>query len=308
MKNYFLLLLLLLTACITAKKTNKQELNQDLKQLLDYTQKFDFKPLVNIYEPKENKKIIYIAVEHISNPLHPTAQKIKDLIENEKPDFCILEGFDPSEGISPKRIINKANEKLSQNLIGENLYAAYLCDKCNIPFIGADARESSYINTLAKEGFSLEDIVFFLVAQQINFWNKDNIVNETNIKNLVGNLIKDDISWWLEQKLDYTYEDFLKWHEKNTNKQFDLTKDFLWKNTEDFIPSLENKASIYQKIQVHIMYIRDLHILNVIQDALKKYNKILIVYGGSHYVWQKKALEYLFKPSVSQIFIDNFAN
>lgn len=279
--------------------------DQEIEDLLDYSNieiHSHIRPTINIFRPAENKELIYIAVEHVTDLLHPTIKKIKAIIESGKIDFGIFEGFNPSYGISPEWISFLAEQHLQNNACPENIYSGYLCAQNNIPFVGGDAPNHTFLEPLAKKGFLEKDVIFFMLALNFPFWNRDGLVNKANFKELCENMMQVHIAHWLcKEKISYTVDEFLEWHEAHIGKALDIVKDFPWGvEQKEFMPSTARDATIYQQIQAHILAIRDMHCLKVIQDSLKKYNRVFVVFGASHLIWQKNALEKLFKCPVKQ--------
>lgn len=87
---------------------------------------------------------------------------------------------------------------------------------------------------------------------------------------------------------------------------FDFERWYLNKNGRPFLASeitldvtepLEKGELFTQRISSALCKIRDQFIINSINDALNKYNSILVIYGGSHWSTQKRSFqEALGKP------------
>lgn len=263
-----------------------------------------FPPSVMIFKPTPKKQLIYIATHHTNNLNSPVAQAIKNLIETEQPDICLLEGFTTSEGINPERVIAIADKKSKDGKCGENCYSVNLCHQHQISFIGGDIDEKAYLEPFKAFGISQKDIVFFLLAQQISFWHRDEDFLDTDPKSQFEDFMREIISSWLDiPPLDYTYEDFLAWHMDNIGKSYDPQKDFLWDNygsNNELEPYLGENATIYQRICAYTIYIRDKNIVKLIERMMIDYSKVLVVYGSTHYMNQAHILEYLYdQPYVS---------
>lgn len=300
--SLFLNALIALPSCWYTKKSTC-----DIQQLLHYDNINTPNASVVVFEPSPAKKLIFFATYHLSTPNNPIVTMVDTIFKKYNPQFCILEGFDSSEGINPTRILEMAHEYCAQGKHCENLYTANLCHQHAISFIGGDPRESSYLEALKSYGFNEEDVIFFWVATMINQWHRNNEVHQNTLPNKVNDLIQQSLAWSFDREsLPYTYADFLTWHNKKIGKPFNITQDFLWKipTTNELQPSTAPDATIYQQLQAHIQRIRDTHVLMLAQDALKQHDIVLIVYGASHYECQKGALACLFKKPVSRIFLD----
>jgi hypothetical protein len=256
---------------------------------------------VNTFRTTDGREIIYLAIFHTKDLNSPVMKQIKKLITEWKPEFCVLEGFDETEGISPERVRKKAQKVCQQGNCSENLYAALLCDTYKIPFIGGDIKESFYLEPLGKEGFSLKDIAFYLLALQIPYFHRDGDFEKRDgkfriedSKRVFESYLREQISSWLEVPISYTYEEFLAWHKKHMGKPYDPSHDFVDMNSSELSPSLEANATLYQKISAHTMLIRESQILKTIKRAASQHRKVLVIYGASHFEWEKKVLSKYF--------------
>ncbi len=241
----------------------------------------------------------------MSDVHHPIIQEITSVIAHDKPDFCILEGFYPEDGLSPKRVLEIADlYVVNDGICPENLWAAKQCAQRNIPFIGGDVHNAHYLE-LEKQGYSEKDIVFWMLAQNFPFWNRDGKVNDENFNELATDMIQTHITFWLNKpELHYTVGEFLAWHEAHMGKPLDVVDDFPWGyDRKEWMPSLASDATIYQRIQAHIMPLRDCHIVRVIYGALAAYDTVVVIFGASHYEWQKPVLEKLFNKPVESYVI-----
>lgn len=257
------------------------------------------------FKTEEGKQITYIAVYHSNDLTGPVIKTIENIIESERPEICILEGFEASEGLNPQRIIDMADQYLESGKCGENLYAAKLCQQKGIDFIGGEVGEYTYLKPLQTLGFSQKDLVFYLLAQQIPYWHLQNSFQERTPKDLFENFLKEAISNWIRVPVNYTYEEFLSWHKENIGKDYDLNQDFLWrKDSLELIPNLGDKATIYQRIAAHVMLMRDQHIVEMIKKISSVHSKVLIIYGACHYEWQSKVLQKEFGQPMDRLIID----
>lgn len=57
------------------------------------------------------------------------------------------------------------------------------------------------------------------------------------------------------------------------------------------------KASFLQRLGDKVSSVRDPHIVRLIAEQLKKYKKVMIVFGGGHLVSQRPVIEKYFGPS-----------
>lgn len=305
--TFIFMSLLLPTVCLLGEfsqfDSHETKINEEnlLSHFFDPLQ--DPPSSVIVFEPTPKKQFIYVAVHHTNDLKGAVACTIKSLIETKQPDVCVLEGFPVTEGFSPERIIGIADERCSTGKCGENLYSARLCHYHQIPFIGGDIEESEYIEAFKAFGISQKDIVFFLLVQQIPLWHRDGEFFLGNPKEQFENFMRDSVSIWLKiQPVNYTYEDFLSWHLEHMKKTYNPEKDFV--SAYELQPSLQKNATIYQKICAYTVYLRDKHIVRLIQQLMMENSTVLVVYGATHYANQADILTSLFGPPKSCLKIE----
>ena len=250
-----------------------------------------------VFQPAENKKLIYLAIFHTSDIKGNVAQRIEEVIKKETPDLCILEGFETWQGLNPERIITLAKERISTSICADNLYAAFICNKYGINFMGGEVDDANgALPLLFQRGHTLQDIVFYMLIQQIPFWHKDNMVKKDAIKSQFEQFMNEQVASWFKVIINYTYEDFLAWYMKHMKKAYNVEQDLLWDNgkSTELRAYRGAGATICQRIAADIMNIRDNHIIKVIQQAMLEHKKVVAIFGtcltGGHYLWQKKAL------------------
>lgn len=258
------------------------------------------------YNIHETKQLVYFAVRHTNDFDGTVCRTIKSLIEDERPDVCIIEGMETRWGYNPESVIKIVKGQSIAVQYGENVYTAQVCFNNSVDFIGGEVNQHSYVSELAKYDISLEDVVYFMLAQQIPFWHRDNRLNKDNLKEQFETFMKEPIKHWLGiPTVEYTFEDFLVYHQKNTGTCYEPENTFIWDYTStELMPYLGADAIMYQKVAARINHLRDWHIVEVITSTLKKYNKVLVIYGASHYEWQEKNLNHLFGQPYSSLVIE----
>lgn len=253
------------------------------------------------------KKLQYFSALLSNNFESAERATIAYLLQNEKPDICILHGFQTDEGISPQRIISIAQSLHKEKIGGENTYAAYMCYKYDIPFIGGDINQKKLLQELIDCGYAQEDIVFYMLLQQIPFWDRDNLLDKQEQERQFERFMNNEIREWLGVTEFYTYKTFCNWFQHYYAKPFNV-KEFLWDNVDanTWSCSRSASASIHQKICADYMNIKDNYFIDVIRKTLAMHHNVLVIspasHTGSRYIWQKEALaSFLGKPASEKI-------
>ncbi|AIL13257.1 hypothetical protein IM40_06730 [Candidatus Paracaedimonas acanthamoebae] len=264
---------------------------------------------------KDNKELIFVACWHTNDINSPQHKRIKDIFQNEKPDIYIMEGFcSAREGVSPVRLKKKSAEICEKKgKCQENLYAAYLATKYQVNFIGAELSEKEQIPLLKKYGYSREDVIFYLLVQQLPYFYRDGDFethtqkfDSSSWENMCNAFLKNKIATWIEEKVYLDYNDFLIWWKQRFGAPLNMEKEFSgWKKGCSFHESSNKEDALYtytQRMAYWFHNHRDNHLINVIKDSVSKNHKTLIVYGISHLsnLWER-LVKAFGRPSSVQI-------
>jgi hypothetical protein len=261
-----------------------------------------------------DKELIFIGALHTNNLKSPVHGAIKAIFATEKPDVFIMEGFSSDqEGISPDRLKKKSTTVCEhKGQCGENLYAAYLAMKADIPFIGAELSEDKQLEPLKKKGFSFEDVVFYMLAQQLPYFFRDGDF-ETQTKpftplvweEMCNRFMQTHIAEWIQRDVKLTYQDFLKWWKIHFHSPLVMQKEFGdWKRGTNYAqPSKRKDAPYTQQIAYSFHRNRDDHIFGVIKTAVTQNKKTLVVFGSNHLqdLWERLIDAYGKPDSVMQL-------
>lgn len=263
----------------------------------------------------DNAELIFIASNYSNDANSKTHQQIKNIFSTEKPDLYIMEGFsNEQEGLSPKRLQEKSKKLCATGKCNQNLYAAYIATKNNVDFLGAELSESEQVKLLSKEGFAFDDIIFYMLMQQLPYFFRDGDFDrhkqkftKATYESMCNDFLQRTIAGWINKKVNVTYHDFLVWWGKNFAKPLDLQKEF--SNFENGFalvePSNKNDAYITQKIAYYFNKNRQNHLLDLIKSEIKTHNKVVVVFGATHLrdIWQK-LVDAFGEPS-SKVIIEN---
>lgn len=136
-----------------------------------------------------------------------------------------------------------------------------------------------------------KDIDFFYLSRQLpQAYKEEKIIKSwDDVKNKFQDLLYSALGY---KNPDYSFNEYIAWLKEKTDKNISF-KEIV---DEKFTAPISDGNYIEKLSNLNLM-IRDKHILNVILNHTKKYKKVLVIYGGSHYVTQKDVLEkYLGKP------------
>lgn len=240
----------------------------------------------------EGRQLSYIAVTHtVDNRLDPTSltfQKISEEIEKFQPNLILLEGFDHRDQ-SLEHMKNRVKKPLDL-LWGEPEYAVYCALKHNIPFLGAEPTDNDLIQCMEQKGYTKDDVAYLYFTQQIHQIHRSTPLHEDHLPSIFQDFAQ---IWSGVFSKVYTYEDYQNWCTEYYGSP--LTLKYILDNHATTPIGHGQKL---QQISNDACLIRDETILRKILDAAFHYDRVLVVYGGSHYYTQHKVLErYLGKPT-----------
>lgn len=238
---------------------------------------------------KSGKSLTFIASNHENYSESQTLKLIEKEILEQQYDLLFLEGFPSNDGISPNSLIDWAKQDGKNGFFvgGETSFAIQLAISRGIQFQGGEILDSSLKKELLKTGWTEQDLLYFYFVRQIPQFVRAQTLKPHNLKSVF-----DVFSYRERHKLEISsglplsFEGFYNWY-KGKNK-----RDFKYTEIDNEITApLADGTYFTQKLSAQIGMIRDQHISQVIAEKLRKYNKILVIYGGSHWSTQRLVFE-----------------
>lgn len=276
MRKIFFLLLLILSNC----KLISQTLETSLLRKYDDSATFSI-PLPYVLDIYKGKKhLVYYGTQHSNNPDDSMYLDMEKRFITLKPQFAFNEGGNGWPVFSTKDSAVK--------LTGDPGFLIYLCHKHNVPVTTLEPTDSLEYDYLLKN-FKKKDVLLMYFVRQLDQLQRQKVSNsdfDNDANKFILALKKRGMPLNdKESKLSYfisCYEDFYK--TKFNLMSFDPTS--YW--------PIYNK-NILNKISRESAYFRDLHVIKVIEESLKKYDRVFVVMGGSHLVVEEPVLKYLFE-------------
>lgn len=298
-KNIFLVLPLLSTC--TTKSTIYVP---DPAKILSYSPVLeDQKHLPRPYVAKfgQNGKILfYLAAAHVSVTKstkfleHPTIRTIQAAFNDFQPDVTVVEGIHTGAELSPKSILKAADEcdaSVYKVNCGESIFAINMARSAAGQFISGEPDDFEIKEAILKEGFSELDLLGFYTVRLIPHIKRQSTGKDLDLEleSIISQRKKT-----LAIENPFGLNDFKLWysnHMPNSKKYSEL-------DANDTGPRGGKDATFIQAISYKIDKIRDRTIVQRIADMLNKFNKVLVVYGGSHLLSEEPALiEMLGEPT-----------
>ena|GEM_PF-1599222 len=236
------------------------------------------------------KYLGYVGTSHRKELSTQTFLLIKEAIQRFKPDIIIIEGYPEKAGLSPKDFLKETKKCWDQKggfNCGEIFYAVHLANLLGIPFIGGDPlpkEEWDYLETL---GYDPEDYMGFNFVRKIPQEIRSVQTTEKNLMDLFQASKERDLRNLGVKSNDFTYASFLTWFEDNSQESFETSN----VSEETYMPDVGPEATFIQNVSGHVNTVREANIISTIAKTLNKYDRVLVVYGSSHYAMERRALK-----------------
>jgi len=226
---------------------------------------------------KGNKELLIIGTQHTYDTLSSMFTKIEHLFYNFKPDLIINEGGNLTKTY-PDR--NSAIKKS-----GELGLEKYLADKAGIKTYNGDEPFALEFEELSK-AYSREEAILFFGSERFVFPYAFGQYQGEIDTNYVNNFINKDYkaSNIKLTETEKTFDYYKQLYKKYFNTEFSL--DTI--NQLDFTPF--STRNHFCDITRKSKELRDKYLLRQIEEQLKIYNKVMVVFGGWHILAIEPAL------------------
>ncbi|WP_032112758.1 hypothetical protein [Candidatus Paracaedibacter symbiosus] len=228
------------------------------------------------------RELRYLAVQHAIGASSPTFQSIRQTIEDFQPSCLILEGFENCD-----ETIQWISEqyKKEPEYCGEPLYAAYLAKEKGVLFMSGEPTDQEIIRHCINKNYTKNDVAYFYFTRLIpQHYRQQKLSFESDLPRFFEDLSQ---MWMGIFNEKYTHEGYQSWCNEAYNKPLTFQQVI---DTTQTSPILTGHK--LQKIGYEVGLVRDKEILTRIFDSMQKYDKVLVIYGASHYFTQRKVLQH----------------
>jgi hypothetical protein len=244
-------------------------------------QKSGYKPTF-IKLKKSKKSIIFFGASHVRDTLHPQFEAIKDAFLAQKPQIAFNEGGQIKE--------DKSFKSEGQAILedGETGLLKHLCNNSQIKLLNGDMDTSDEFKELLKV-YPKDQVLLYLACERFLNPYKSGFLAQMPIEVAYQ---KDFITYLTKYKFPLNTQD----------KSFPYIKSLYFKYFKKPL-ELENlvevhdyyllNTGIFGNIGRKSKEIRDQTLLHKIDDALNDYDRVFVVFGGSHLVAVQPGLQYI---------------
>jgi hypothetical protein len=256
------------------------------------------KPFYKEIFKTNQKQLMYLGVLHIRDPDSEQIKAIHDNLKEFEPDCIVYEQY-----IRPQSWVETRESRINDVLLddtmvpklvkfyGESGFADYLGRKNHATTVMIEPTGEEIFDHLLKYYKKEEVFLFhclsFLKANNQKLKDKPGALEEFFIRHAeeYNPLV------YTKTGIEITKENFSYYYKKILNHPLSIYSVGLWQ----FMDEDKFNKFITQKIQKSELYFRDKKVLEGIYELTKKYDKIAVVYGNTHYLSQRKVIKEMYK-------------
>jgi len=236
------------------------------------------------------KNLHYLAINHENWKSSKSFRLIREVFRKQVSDIVLMEGFENSQEINPKRMViaAKSDGKNSFYKWGETTFAIQEAVRRNIPFVGGEPDESEILSGVTSHGYSARDLLYFYFVRQIPQMQRDQTLTEISIESSFNRFISKTMKRLRMLEKEPSFEEFKTWYFEKNKQPF-----FLSNIDSEASAPLADGEMFTQRISSHVGQVRDEFVIQRVRELLLNHDRVLMIYGGSHFVCQQHALEAL---------------
>jgi hypothetical protein len=252
-------------------------------------------PFIETYR-QNGKELIYAAVVHHSSLKYPDAmtdptfKTIAQIFAQTPPDAVIVEGVDPPDLSSFLEFAKRcaaANYDLPGRLCNEPAFAADAAARIGAVVYAGEPSGPSVLAYFEKQGYVARDILAFYIMRMIPVQNNHVPLTPATFPAFEQRVAK-DAQRKLGISVPFSPDDFSAWYAKN----MPVPTNYLAITTNDTGPASHGRTPTLLNTLARIdLVMRDGNIVAAIQQAIAKHNRVLVVYGASHLVFEWDQLQ-----------------
>jgi hypothetical protein len=248
------------------------------------------------------KQLWYLAVSHLSSKEsanlleHPTTKAIQWAVSELQPQVIVVEGITTGDEISPKSVLNYADKCAAssyQDGCGESFFAINKAREIGADYISGEPAEPRLRDEIMASGYSIEDILGFYLVRNIPQLKRNRNFSEKTFPAEAQKILK-----WsrfkLQTEVKFDLEEFSAWYAKYMANP----KSYLDIENNDPAPDGGPNATYIQKISHTVGIVRDRAVVKTVERILNQYDRVLVVYGASHFLTQEPVFTKMLGPAI----------
>lgn len=233
------------------------------------------------------KKVYYVAGDH-STGMGPNLKTVKAMFDELKPQAVLVEGMRTEGDFSYRRMGVEDFARDGFKETTESPYAMWLAAQEGIPGRGGEPTEKMVLAEARKRGFSEADVLGFFTVRMVPSWRRDGAFrDEAGFRAKALEELADDRRR-LGVKARFGYKSLLDWYARQ-GAEVPLRE----ARYQDMGPEAGDGATRLQKIAFAVDQARQARFNSQLENLLNRFDRVLVVYGGSHLCRERRMLERL---------------
>lgn len=246
---------------------------------------------------QESRTLVFIAAKHSTDPRSLTFRLIDDAYASFRFDTLIVEGPLRSSGANNPKLLEWAAAQHETNGVlegGEPLVAIRGARSHSISVLGGEPDDNEIKSSLLSKGISNEDLLGFYTLRSIPQWIlQQRISGPGDAK--VWPLIDDELNYnrtrlQLSSTVLPNRDAWLRWYRDTNGKAFGNTF------KDEVVGPLADGKFRTNTIGANIERVRDAFLIETIAQQWNLRQDIIVVFGESHYMRDRAALDEMFGP------------
>ena len=242
----------------------------------------------------DRHRLVFVAAKHANRDDSLTFRLIRDAYANFQFDTVIAEGFATSRGVNPPSIFKYVAENGAKpdGFVegGETVPTVLGAQRQKAELWGGEPDDLAVKTSVMTDGVTGADLLGFYVLRNIPQWigeRKIDHAGDPRLKPLVeAALAKSRATLQLSTNVLTGYSEWANWYESINQRK--LGAGF---KTEEVGPLADGKFGT-NRIAFAISQARDSYLHKLIISHLNAGRSVLVVFGGSHLMIQRPALDY----------------
>jgi len=239
------------------------------------------------------RRLVFVAAKHANRDDSLTFRLIRAAYAGFAFDIVIAEGFATSRGPNPPRLLQYASESGAngEGFVegGETVPTVLGAQQEGAVLWGGEPDDSVVKASLLAQGFSAEDLLGFYVLRNIPQWTGERRIGhagDPRLEALVSEaLVRNRAALGLPGTVLAGFPEWAAWYQALNRKPIDAS--FV---TEEVGPLADGRFGT-NRIAYAVSRARDAYLHDLIVSHLNARKSVLVVFGASHLMIQRPALD-----------------
>lgn len=253
-------------------------------------------PFVAVYN-SDKHNLVFLGAEHVNHTDSLTFKLIADVYKSFAINTLIVEGPTYSAGPDDASLLDWVQSvRVASGFQkeGEIIEAVHGAVSVGATVWGGEPEDEFLLKQALRKGFTRADLIGFYTLRSVPQWIRERNIEsaaDPRVQELIeAELIKSRLRLGINDRVLPTYETWLSWYASINSKNFD--EEFSPEETGPLSPGPYGSNRIASAISVA----RAEYLLHRIAHHVRRKESTLVVYGYSHLMIQRPALDKLLGP------------